>query len=29
MGQNGKQAVKDVFNWSSEESKYVKIFNSI
>jgi len=29
MGQNGKQAVKDVFNWSSEESKYVKIFNSL
>lgn len=29
MGQNGKQAVKDVFNWSSEESKYIKIFNSL
>ena len=29
MGQNGKQAVKDVFNWSSEEAKYVKIFQSI
>lgn len=29
MGQNGKLAVKDVFNWYSEESKYIKIFNNI
>ena len=29
MGQNGKQAVKKIFNWASEESKYIKIFNSI
>jgi glycosyltransferase involved in cell wall biosynthesis len=28
MGQNGKKAVKDVFNWTTEESKYIKIFKS-
>ncbi|MCH1547895.1 MAG: glycosyltransferase family 4 protein [Flavobacteriaceae bacterium] len=29
MGQNGKKAVKDIFNWTSEERKYLKIFENI
>jgi glycosyltransferase involved in cell wall biosynthesis len=29
MGQNGKEAVKSVFNWDTQELKYVKIFNKL
>lgn len=29
MGQNGKEAVKSVFNWDIQELKYVKIFNEL
>lgn len=29
MGQNGKQAVKSVFNWNTQEVKYVNLFNEL
>ena len=29
MGQNGKKAIKNVFNWKSEEKKLIKIFKII
>jgi glycosyltransferase involved in cell wall biosynthesis len=29
MGQNGRRAVLEEFNWSSEERKYVGVFEEI
>lgn len=29
MGQNGRKAIKEKFNWSSQESIYIEVFNNL